>query len=30
MLTKGDRVPTNLRVIDGVKLSVNESLLTGM
>jgi magnesium-transporting ATPase (P-type) len=30
VLTKGDRVPANLRVIDGVKLSVNESSLTGM
>jgi magnesium-transporting ATPase (P-type) len=30
VLTKGDRVPVNLRVIDRVELSVDESSLTGM
>jgi magnesium-transporting ATPase (P-type) len=30
VLTKGDRVLANLRVIDGVELSVDESSLTGM
>jgi magnesium-transporting ATPase (P-type) len=30
VLTKGDRVPPNLRVIDAVELSVDESSLTGM
>jgi magnesium-transporting ATPase (P-type) len=30
VLTKGDRVPANLRVIGGVELSVDESLLMGM
>jgi magnesium-transporting ATPase (P-type) len=30
VLTKGDRIPVNLRVINGVERSVNESLLTAM
>ncbi len=29
VLTTGDHVPADLRVIDGVELSVDESLLTG-
>jgi magnesium-transporting ATPase (P-type) len=30
VLTKGDRIPANLRVINRVELSVDESLLSGM
>jgi magnesium-transporting ATPase (P-type) len=30
VLTKGDRIPANLRVIDRVELSIDESSLMGM